>query len=375
MYKPNYSENNIVNLMSSIKKELGVDSDYNSLDIQLEGFSKIVLIVLDGLGYNYLRSKQSFMGNQEVMKLQGAFPLTTAASNTVFSFGTPVQQHGLTGWFVYLKEVGSITTVLPFTERYYGSDLNQLGFSIKDMIQVEPYTKHSNRKTYKIMDESYAYSAFSKVASEGSEIIGAKPLDGTFDTLSQLVQKDESSYIHAYIGNFDSSGHEHGVSSIETEKVFYDLDRRIEQFASECKDTLILITADHGMLDSNGSTICLNDYPEIMDCLSMPLSGDSRIGYCYLRNGMEMNFLKLVNKHLSDKVYLFKSTSMLENNWFGLGEPHPMLKYRIGDYVLLTKDEYILYDNLGNEDRDPVPGHHSGISPDEVYVPLVMIKR
>jgi len=377
MYKPNYEKNNIINLMSSISSSLGVKSDYNEIDIDgLANYKNIILIVIDGLGYNYLMEHDSFLKKNCVNKLEGAFPLTTAASNTAFSLGVPPQQHGLTGWFVFLKEVGAITTVLPFTERYFGSDLDKAGFSIKDIIRANPYTNRANRATYKVMDKNYSHSAFSLAASEGSTIIGVTPYKETFEKVQELTLKEEDKFIHAYVGEFDSSGHAVGIQSKETEEIFYEIDHLIEDLSSKIKDSIILVTADHGMLDTDDEhLIKFDDYPEIQECLSIPLSGDSRIGYCYLRNGFEKKFMMLITKHLGDKVYLFKSESMIKNNWFGLGEEHPMLKHRVGDYTIISKEKYMIYDNLGHEDRVPHVGHHSGISDDEVYVPLSIIRR
>ena len=376
MYKPNYKKNNIVNVVSSISKMLGNSTGYDEYDIELEQYRKVVLIVVDGLGYNYLHNKESFLKSNLVGKLEGAFPLTTAASNTVFSFGVPPQQHGLTGWFVFLKEISTITTVLPFTERYYGTDLSLKGFSIDNIIGVDPITRNAKRNCYKILDSSYSHSPFSLAASKDSEIFGTKPLKGTFNKLEELLSRDETSYTHVYIGEFDSSAHEYGINSTNTREVFDEIDGFIENVSVKAKDAIILVTADHGLLDTEvDKAICLNDYPDIYDCLSIPLPGDSRIAYCYLKSGTEMTFLSLVNKHLGDYVHIFKSDSMIDNNWFGLNKPHPMLKHRVGDYTLIAKDEYIIYDTLANEKRNLVIGHHSGISDDEVFVPLICIKR
>ncbi len=375
MYKPNYRENNIVNLMSTIALNLGTKTAYNALKLEdLSKHKNIVLLIIDGLGYNYLMGKDSFLKDHLHKKLEGAFPLTTAASNTVFSFGVPVQQHGLTGWFVYLKEIGVITTVLPFTERYGGSSLYDLGFDMKSIIGVEPFTKNADRSVYKLLDEKYAFSNFSRSASVGATIIGVKPYKETFKKIKELSETDEKKYIHAYIGDLDSSGHEIGMHHEDTGKIFADLDNHVKEL-KDLEDTIILVTADHGMVDTEEPDwVCLNDYEEIYDCLSMPLSGDTRIGYCYIKAGKEGTFMTLVHQQLGDKFLLFRSDSMIENGWFGEGEPHPNLKHRVGDFTLLAKANYVIYDNLQNQPHSPHLGQHSGISDDEVYVPLCIIK-
>ena len=122
MYKPNYQNGSIVNLMSSIKEVLGGKSRYKPLDIfDFSNISKknIVLIVIDGLGYNYLTKygKDSFLYKNLKGKMTSVFPATTASAMTTFSTGLAPQQHALTGWFMYLKEIGAVSVILPFTSR------------------------------------------------------------------------------------------------------------------------------------------------------------------------------------------------------------------------------------------------------------------
>ena len=69
MIIPNYKNGSIVNLMASLANALGGKSRYNPLkglnEEDLAGKS-IILIVLDGLGYNFLQKygKNSFLKNK-----------------------------------------------------------------------------------------------------------------------------------------------------------------------------------------------------------------------------------------------------------------------------------------------------------------------
>jgi hypothetical protein len=72
---------------------------------------------------------------------------------------------------------------------------------------------------------------------------------------------------------------------------------------------------------------------------------------------------------------IFKSGELIAKGAFGLHEPHRMLKERLGDYVIIMKNNYILKDTLLNEDRNPLFGNHGGLSKEEMYVPLVWLKN
>ena len=62
MIKPNYKDGSIVNLMSSILRHFGSKSKYKPLKIfpddSLKNSKNIVLIVIDGLGFEFLKKKK-----------------------------------------------------------------------------------------------------------------------------------------------------------------------------------------------------------------------------------------------------------------------------------------------------------------------------
>ena len=98
--KPDYS-NNIVNLMSSIGEASGVSSPYAPLDSleSLRESKNIVLMIVDGLGYNYLQKYGRGTTLQKNLKgsITSVFPPSTGSAITSFLSGLPPQQHGVIG--------------------------------------------------------------------------------------------------------------------------------------------------------------------------------------------------------------------------------------------------------------------------------------
>jgi hypothetical protein len=70
---------------------------------------------------------------------------------------------------------------------------------------------------------------------------------------------------------------------------------------------------------------------------------------------------------------LYKSEDLIKENYFGLYEPNPKLRDRVGDYTLIMKDNYIMKDLVLGEDRRIFIGNHGGLSDEELYVPLIVI--
>ncbi len=72
--------------------------------------------------------------------------------------------------------------------------------------------------------------------------------------------------------------------------------------------------------------------------------------------------------------YEYPSEDLIKKNLFGLHKPHKMLKQRIGDYILIMKDKYIIRDRLFKEERIFLRGNHGGLSKEEMYVPLMLVE-
>ena len=124
MSVPDYAGGSIVNLMASVITARGGKTFgypvLKGLDTRdLRGARNLILIVIDGLGYKYLLNagpgrtlRQHLKG-----KITSVFPTTTATAITTFLTGIAPQQHGITGWFTYFKEIDRVTAVLPFRAR------------------------------------------------------------------------------------------------------------------------------------------------------------------------------------------------------------------------------------------------------------------
>src|SRR5574344_2058116 len=108
MISPDY-KNSIVNFSSSIIKAFGGQPLYSTLP-ELNFLSQsqnIIFLLIDGLGYDYLQKNDpnSFLQQHCLTKITSFFPSTTATATTGLETGVPAQQHAITGWFVYLKEL------------------------------------------------------------------------------------------------------------------------------------------------------------------------------------------------------------------------------------------------------------------------------
>jgi len=376
MLKPNYKDGSIVNLMSSLGRAMGWKSPYNPLKyLKPSDLSKnVVLLILDGMGYEYLMSrKKSFLKDNVRAKITSAFPPTTASCIMTFQTGLPAQQTGFTGWFVYLKELGTIATILPFNPRHGGPSFEEMGIKRERIYTEKEFWKRIKVPYYFIMPEQIV-GPDSKKGRKTQFSYNTIP--SFFKNIKKAVKTNKrKKFIYAYSPYPDSKMHHYGVNSKETSDVFMELDKQVQALAKSLKgtDTTLIVVADHGLIDvPNKGRIDLRKHPKFVDTMSMPMTGDSRMHYCYVKPGREKDFKAYVKKHFKKACDVYKSSDIVKQNYYGLFNPHKELHNRVGDYILAMKEGYVMRDTILGEEFRFLRGNHGGMSTKELYVPLIV---
>jgi predicted AlkP superfamily pyrophosphatase or phosphodiesterase len=377
---PEYNGNSIVNLMSSIRSIYGNDHLYpllNNFDVDPFKEKSIVFIVIDALGYNFLMEygDDTFLKKHTIRKITSVFPSSTASAYISLITGVAPQQHGLIGWFMYLRETGIVTSILPFITKAGGIPLRNIPFT--DIFEQASIFMNLNAASYSIIHKSYANSQCSASITKGAKKKAYSDIKGFFSNIENILDSGSNrKFIFAYWDQIDKIAHEEGIKSNETIEELKKIDTEISKLAlllNKYNATLI-ITSDHGMVDSSEKhTIRLSDHSVLKDSLTLPLTGDTRVAYCYVNPGMEMEFEQYVAQNLEECCHIYKSREIIEKGFFGLYEPNRKLYQRAGDYTLVMKKNYMIREALSGEKIKELIGIHGGLTDDEMFTPLIVI--
>ena len=382
LHLPDYDGYSIVNLMASLSHACqGGSTGYAAIPgddlANLSRARNIILLIIDGLGHDYLRNRcqGSLLGNYCLGRLSSVCPSTTATAIPTFLTGLPPQQHGFTGWFTYFSVFGSVLAVLPFCTRIGNLPVEESTLSPAALSGATPFFDHIQIGSSQLMPTAMATSSFNRAFSGRARITPFSGLKGLRTGLKRaLRQRRERSFIYAYWPEFDSLAHHFGVGSPQVQNHFLQLDRFFSDLLSDLRgsDTVLLVTADHGFVDTSAeTTIHLENHPQLQKTLMVPLCGEPRLAFCYVHPGFENAFESYVRDSFSDQAALFSSRQLLEESWFGQGDPHPCLQNRIGQYALVMKDNWVISGRLPGERPLRHIGVHGGLSPEEMYVPLI----
>lgn len=380
---PDYQGGSVVNLMSSVMSGFGCRSAYAGVPElpagELREARSVVLLVIDGLGHDYLLryAPDGFLASHVRRSITSVWPATTASAVTTFLSGQPPCRHGATGWFMYLREIGAVAAILPYVMRAGNMPLGPV-IGAGTVLRSPSIFDRLSATGHHVTRADLAQSEYTTFMSGHARRHGYNTMEQCFSRVQQLAQKARKrTFIHAYWPELDSIGHHFGMHSDRAHAHLARLDRAVERLwtALRARGVVLLVTADHGQVDVRPhERLKPADHPRFEDCLRLPLCGEPRMVYCYVKPNKTGTFETYVRKHFNSVCWLWDSQDMVRRGCFGPGKPDSRFVDRIGDYVLVMKGHYILRDTIAGEGEFVLIGNHGGASRDEMVVPLCVCR-
>lgn len=355
--------NNLVNLASSILKHFDAEYVHNTLkeaDEFLEKeYNNVIVLLLDGLGVDameYHLQESGFFRRNMIKEYSTVFPpTTTAATTTIESALTPIE-HGWLGWNLYFKEIDKIIEVFTNKEK-------------DKKIQAWDYPIAKSHLPYKTIYEKI--KAAGKANAYSVSHFGSNRID-TFDELiaevGRLCETSERKYIYGYWEYPDCLMHNYGCYSSIVTKNIKELEDKIEKMCGGLSDTLLIITADHGHI--NTDYYVLSDYPKLFSMLKRPTSIEARATAFYINDENLDDFPIEFKSNFREDFLLYSKAEVVKRKLFGTGKMHPRAEEFIGDYLAIAiKDKGIVY----SKDSMQFVSHHAGFTEKEMMIPLIAV--
>lgn len=385
---PDYEGGSILNLINSILIAFNNKPRYSGLKTKKMDLTKmlrksknIVLIVVDGMGYYYLSEygRGSTIHKNTKDRITSIFPSDTAPCLTTFFTALAPQQHAISGWYMYLKEHRVLAAIVPFALKNNRKvPLTRLDIAPKNIFDQKTVFEKITASSYVIVPRKILRSDYTSTQAAKAKKIGYDTLPAFFDKIKKILHcGDKRKFVYGYIDCFDSLCHKYGTRSKQAHDYFWAFDKQLNLFlkSTDLRDTAIIITADHGAIDTTKpKTIRLGKHQKLVKMLALPLCGNPRVAYCYVQRAKIKQFRYYVKKYLNYCCRLYDSRMLIRRHYFGLFKPNRRLRKRIGTFCLVMKENYIIKDSVQPKISKPQIGVHGGLSKEEMYVPLAIIK-
>lgn len=376
---PDYNHS-ILNTITSVLKYYNVETNHTSLDIldnklNSKKYQNIVFIILDGLGEHILKniSPTGFFVQNELDCVTSVFPSTTTAALTTYYSGKPPYETGWIAWSQYFKEYGRAIDMLPHKESYTGESFKNATVDVfKTIVNYETVFEKiekasPNVKAYEIMP---SYSD-----RKSKRTLKADTVDELVENIELLCENPHDKFIMAYCDNPDGILHKFGTDSPEAKDFVLSTESAIQQMCNNLSDdTLVIISADHGHLNIENPHSVL-DFPDLLECLYMPVSLESRCVTFWVKDEMKQIFEERFNNLLKDEFMLLTKDEFInQKHLLGYGKIHPKVNEFLGDYVAISISNSILnienYLTVGKKIKEST---HCGLTKEEMEVPLIII--
>lgn len=286
--RPNYLDGSLVNLVASIVAARGGNALHpplkNLRHEELQEARNLVLLLIDGLGDNYLmrRGAGGALTRARRAALTSVFPSTTASAITTSYTGCTPLEHGLTGWFTYFGEAGCVAAALPFRSRGDMLPLARRGVT-PEQIYVSPSVfEHLPVRSIVVTHKDIIDSQYNSCHCRGAQRVAYETLDELVAQVEAAVKSGaERKFVYAYWPVYDMISHRFGAGSPEAFAAFEAIDAAFERLAARLSGTesLLMASADHGFIDVAPDE-SLELPAGLAAMLRFPLCGERRVAYC-----------------------------------------------------------------------------------------------
>ncbi len=385
LIQPNENELNIVDLANSLALLSGVDSAKNNHGVRtiadmIGEIQHLIFVVVDGFGEILLNSlgSDSFLAQHKKLSLRTVFPTTTASAITSFFTGEWPSRHAAIGWYTYLPEVDSVATIIPFVRSTDQVALTEIGLTLDQVYPTPSLLNKYTRNKISLFPQYICGSVFSTYCSGEVGQKSYRNLNEAIDIIAERINgSNDQTYTYLYISEVDSMGHKFGYTSDETLITARSVDQILLKLYKNLKEQVrIIVSSDHGGLDASAQNIhYITKSGPITKLLRNDPSGDSRVVYFHVKPGAEVEFETIFRELYGAEFYLISVDDSERLGMFGPEKLTDIARGRIGTFVSLSKGiDVLLYDSPARVPSGKrLVGHHSGLSPAEIFVPLIVI--
>lgn len=356
---PDYRGGSLPNLVPSLLSRANGVPEW--MPDAVSGSPQVVLLVLDGLGWEQLQERVALAPTLASMRggtITSVAPTTTAAALTSISTGSPPAVHGVAGYRVRVTG-RKVLNVL----RWRTPD----GDAQRDVppreFQVLPAFGGNQVPT--VTRSEFLGGGFSEAHLHGTRMTGWRVPSTLVTHVGEFLRAGEP-LVYAYYDGIDKVAHEFGFG-VHYDNELRATDRLVGELIGQLPaDAVLVITSDHGQVDVGeaGDILDPKDWSDVQF-----VSGEPRFRWLHVRDGATDLVLKRAIDTYGDDCWVHTRHELIEAGWFG-APMSSVTERRLGDVAIVPFAPIGVFDpaELGEMS---MRCRHGSLTAAEMLVPLV----
>jgi hypothetical protein len=372
----------------------------------IQDVKTVVLVIADGLGHLQLE-REIAAGNAPNLAeliaraahadpcvayspITSVFPTTTVAALGSVNSGVAPSEHGLLAYTLFLPEFDMVAEMIrwgPLNRRVSFAD-PEFGKSPEEFFWARTTYARLHKagvdRTFAVNPSGFSGTALTRMLHQQATYAGYVSTSSLTPIVSRIVHESaEPTYVYAYWPTVDTVAHVVGPLTPEhaSEVAGFDFQfGRLLRALADRHDTLVLLSADHGHVDTRPEDgVNFADHPELLAMLRTLPAGERRVVYLHPREGATANVADYTRDKLHDVAATLLRDDAVELGLLGPGELSERAAGRIGEVLLFPRGARQLVTPIEGPDGKPVKqptfrGLHGGLTPEEAIVPLLAVR-
>jgi hypothetical protein len=372
---PRYGTATLADVLPGAAAALGVPvgrgdlpADPLGLTEVLGGPRRVAVLLIDGLGADLVRAHADLAPtlaglSTPVGDLSAPCPSTTPVSLATLGTGLPPGSHGILGF----------VTDIPGENR----TLNHVQWADDpdpDVWQAQPtvfeQAEAAGVPATAVGPFAYAGSGLTRAVYRGATYTGAVSHGDLCALVLGSLAASPRALVYGYIPELDLTGHVRGVDSPSWRAQLAFIDRVVEELVAGLPDdAVLLVTADHGMLDVPQATrVDLDEEPDLADGVRI-VAGEPRARYVHTEPGAEDDVLHRWREVLGERAWVGSREDAVASGIFGPVDD--AVAARIGDVVALARGTWALTTPRLEPGPSRLAAYHGSLTATELAIPLL----
>ncbi len=374
---PAYGSRSLADVLPSAFAVRGVPGATDRLGIagQVAGVRKVVVLLIDGLGYHLLpvatpvapTIREVLLGRLgTVARLTAGFPSTTPTSLVSAGTGAPPGAHGVLGFVVNVPGTDRLLTHIRWGDEPDPHRWQPLDTLFAAAARAGVATT--------VVGPEFTERGLTEAAYRGAAYRGADFADLADGVLAALAAAPDRALVYGYAADVDRTGHQYGIGSPEWLAAMGVVDRMLGRIVEALPpDAAVLVTADHGMIDVPLAGRIDADTTPLLRTGVRVLAGEPRVRYVHTLPGAAADVRDAWRAIIGSAGYVLTREEAIATGWYG---PVPAdHAERLGDLVVVMRDRHVVMASRTE------PRHigrrvafHGSVTEPEMAIPLIMIR-